>query len=134
DVTRWGALRRMRAGVRFVPEDRLGMGLVPAFDVIENVLLRDYREGALTRGGWLNRREARKRAAGIVREYAVHTPGIDTLVQLLSGGNQQKILIGRELLTRPAVLVVAQPARGLDVAAARAVHDKLLDLRESGAG
>src|SRR4029078_8404013 len=64
----------------------------------------------------------------------VHTPGIDTLVQLLSGGNQQKILIGRELLTRPVVLVVAHPTRGLDIAATRAVHDRLLDLRESGAG
>jgi simple sugar transport system ATP-binding protein len=134
DVTNSGTLSRMRAGLRFVPEDRLGMGLVPELDIIDNVMLRDYRDGRLALGPWVNRREARKRAEGLVREYDVHAPNVATAVRFLSGGNQQKILIGRELLSRPDVLVVAQPTRGLDIAATRAVHDRLLDLRASGAG
>ena len=124
----------MRSGLRFVPEDRLGMGLIPQLDIIDNMMLRDYRDGSLAVGAWINRREARERATTLVREYDVHTPGVETAVRLLSGGNQQKILIGRELLSRPAVLIVAQPTRGLDIAAARAVHDRLLDLRAAGAG
>ena len=134
DITRVGALRRMRLGVRFVPEDRLGMGLIPELDIIDNMMLRDYRDGALAIGAWVNRREARKRAITLVRDYDVHTPSVETPVRFLSGGNQQKILIGRELLPHPAVLIVAQPTRGLDIAAARAVHDRLLDLRAAGAG
>ena len=69
-----------------------------------------------------------------MREYDVRAPGIDTPVRALSGGNQQKILIGRELGAGPSALVVAQPARGLDVAATRAVHDRLFAMRSAGAG
>ena len=134
DITKFGALRRMRSGLRFVPEDRLGMGLIPELNIIDNMMLRDFRDGSLAVGAWVNRREARERATTLVREYDVHTPGVETAVRLLSGGNQQKILIGRELLPRPAVLIVAQPTHGLDIAAARAVHDRLLDLRAAGAG
>ncbi len=134
DITKSNALARMRAGLRFVPEDRLGMGLIPELNIIENVMLRDYREDSLSIGSWLNRRQARSRADALVQKYDVHTPSVDTPVRFLSGGNQQKILIGRELLPRPTALVVAQPTRGLDIAATRAVHDQLLDLRGSGAG
>ena len=133
DVTRAGALARMRAGLRFVPEDRLGMGLVPELSIVDNVMLRDYREKSLATGIWLKRGEGRRRADALIRDYAVHTLGADAAVRSLSGGNQQKILIGRELLAEPTVLVVAQPTRGLDIAATRAVHDRLLDLRAAGA-
>jgi simple sugar transport system ATP-binding protein len=133
-VTRANALSRLRAGLRFVPEDRLGMGLVPQLDMTDNMLLRDYRERPLAKSIWVNRRAARARAENLVREYDVRTPGTGTPIRSLSGGNQQKILIGREVLAQPVVFVVAQPTRGLDIAAARAVHDRLLDLRESGAG
>jgi general nucleoside transport system ATP-binding protein len=134
DVTQANALSRLRAGLRFVPEDRLGMGLVPQLDITDNMLLRDYRERPLAKGIWVNRRVARERALKLVRDYDVRTPDIGTAVRSLSGGNQQKILIGREVLARPVVFIVAQPTRGLDIAAARAVHDRLLDLREAGAG
>ncbi len=134
DVSRIGALGRMRAGLRFVPEDRLGIGLVPQLDITENVMLRDYREPPLARGLLLDRRAGRERALRLMREYDVRAPGIDTPVRALSGGNQQKILIGRELGAGPSALVVAQPARGLDVAATRAVHDRLFAMRSAGAG
>jgi ABC-type uncharacterized transport system ATPase subunit len=134
DVTGSDAHSRLRGGLRFVPEDRLGMGLVPQFDIVDNILLRDYREPPLARGIWVNRRLARERAERLIRDHDVRTPGIETAVRSLSGGNQQKVLIGRELMADPIVFVVAQPTRGLDIAATRAVHDRLLDLREAGAG
>jgi general nucleoside transport system ATP-binding protein len=134
DVTRVKALSRLRAGLRFVPEDRLGMGLVPQLDMTDNMLLRDYREWPLAKGMWISRRVARERAQKLVRDYDVRTPGTETAVRSLSGGNQQKILIGREVLAKPVVFIVSQPTRGLDIAAARAVHDRLLNLREAGVG
>lgn len=134
DVTRAHALSRLRAGLRFVPEDRLGMGLVPQLDMTDNMLLRDFRERPLAKGMWISRRIARERAERLIRDYDVRTPGTTTAVRSLSGGNQQKILIGREIMAQPVVFIVAQPTRGLDIAAARSVHDRLLDLREAGAG
>ena len=134
DVTASDARSRLRHGLRFVPEDRLGMGLVPQFDIVDNMLLRDYREPPLAKGVWIDRRLAAERAEKLVRDYDVRTPGINTAVRALSGGNQQKILIGREILAKPVVFIVAQPTRGLDIAAARAVHDRLLHLREDGVG
>src|SRR5260370_42613557 len=79
-------------------------------------------------------RGARERAATVSGVTDVRAPAPATAVRSLSGGNQQKILIGREVLAEPVVFIVAQPTRGLDIAAAGAVHDRLLDLRESGAG
>ena len=134
DVTGSDARSRLRHGLRFVPEDRLGMGLVPQLDLVDNMLLRDYREPPLAQGIWIDRRLAAKRAESLVRDYDVRAPGINTAVRALSGGNQQKILIGREILAKPVVFIVAQPTRGLDIAAARAVHDRLLHLREDGVG
>ena len=134
DISGSDARSRLRYGLRFVPEDRLGMGLVPQFDIVDNMLLRDYRERPLAKGVWIDRALAGKRAESLVRDYDVRTPGVHTAVRALSGGNQQKILIGREILAKPVVFIVAQPTRGLDIAAARAVHDRLLDLREGGAG
>jgi simple sugar transport system ATP-binding protein len=134
DVTRRCVLDRLRAGLRFVPEDRLGMGLVPQLDLADNVMLRDFREPPLARGPWIDRRVARARTRQLVRDYDVRPSGIETKLRALSGGNQQKILIGRELLSQPIVLVVAQPTRGLDVTATRAVHDRLLALRAAGTG
>ena len=133
DISGSDARSRLRYGLRFVPEDRLGMGLVPQFDIVDNMLLRDYREPPLAKGVWIDRALAGKRAESLVRDYDVRTPGVHTAVRALSGGNQQKILIGREILAKPVVFIVAQPTRGLDIAAARAVHDRLLDLREGGA-
>ncbi len=133
NVTRADALSRLRAGLRFVPEDRLGMGLVPQLDMTDNMLLRDFRERPLAKGMWISRRVARERAQKLIRDYDVRAPGTETALRSLSGGNQQKILIGREVLAKPIVFIVAQPTRGLDIAAARAVHDRLLDLRDAGA-
>ncbi|MGA7325172.1 MAG: ABC transporter ATP-binding protein [Rhodomicrobium sp.] len=134
DITQTNALDRLRAGLRFVPEDRLGMGLVPQMDLTDNMMLRDFREKPMSKGMWVSRPIARERAQQLVRDYDVRTPSIEAPVGSLSGGNQQKILIGRELRANPAVLIVAQPTRGLDIAAARAVHGRLLDLRDGGAG
>jgi general nucleoside transport system ATP-binding protein len=134
EITRLGPLERLRSGLRFVPEDRLGMGLVPQLDMADNVVLRDFREPGLRRGPFLSRRVARERAKRVMKDYDVRAPDIETPLRSLSGGNQQKILVGRELLPNPTVLIVAQPTRGLDISATRAVHDRLFALRDSGAG
>src|SRR5260370_26828892 len=119
-MTKASALSRLRAGLRFVPEDRLGMGLVPQLDMTDNMLLRDYRERPLAKGMWVSRRVGRERAENLIRDYDVRTPGTATAVRSPSGGNQQKILIGREVLAEPFVVIFAQPTRCLALAAAGA--------------
>ncbi|HPS59615.1 MAG TPA: ABC transporter ATP-binding protein, partial [Spirochaetota bacterium] len=97
--------------ISFIPEDRLGMGLVASMDMIDNVMLKDYYR---SRGPFLDRETARARAEHIVKAFNVHTPGIEHPVSKLSGGNIQKVLLGREIDSSPDFLVTAYPTRGLD--------------------
>ena len=113
------------AGVAHVPEDRLGTGLAPSLSVTSNVVIKTYRRRSLSRGPLLALRRMRERALGIIRRYDVKTPGPGTPVRNLSGGNLQKLILGREFEDDPLVLVVAQPTRGLDVGAIETVHSYL---------
>lgn len=123
---------KIRGGLSFIPEDRLGMGLVPNLDLVDNAILRAYKNAPIARGGLLDRMAARDFAEQLLKEFDVKAPGVDTQVKLLSGGNQQKLLAGREFLTNPDVIIASQPVRGLDVAATEAVHNLLLKARADG--
>ncbi len=124
----------IRAGVAHVPEDRLGTGLAPSLSVTSNVVIKTYRRRSLSHGPLLDLRRMRDAALGIIRRYDVKTPGPETPVRNLSGGNLQKLVLGREFADEPLVLVVAQPTRGLDVGAIETVHAYLRDAAAQGVG
>lgn len=120
------------AGVAYVPEDRLGTGLAPSLSVAANVVLKSYRAPPVSRGPLLLVRRMRELALALIRRYDVQTPGPDTPVRNLSGGNLQKLVLGRELEGEPRVLVAGQPTRGLDVGAIEAVHAYLREAAAKG--
>ena len=120
------------AGVRFVPEDRLGTGVAPSLSIAMNVELRDYR--SRSRGPLLRFGAMRRRAAAAIEEYAIKAPGPATEADHLSGGNLQKLVLARELAGDVKLIVAASPTRGLDIAAVQMVHERLLGAADRGAG
>lgn len=118
-------------GVRlsFVPEDRLGMGLVGNMDIVDNMMLRSYRKG---RSLFLQRKVPKNLAEYIVRQLEVVTPGISTPVRRLSGGNVQKVLVGREISSHPEVLMAAYPVRGLDINSSYIIYNLLNEQKRQG--
>jgi len=132
DVSRRSTLQRLRAGLAYVPEDRTTQGLVLDLPIFENAALRRQRQRPLQRHGVLSRTRMRQRAATLVKTYDVRGGGVGQRAGSLSGGNQQKLLLGRELDDAPPVLIVSQPTRGLDINAARAIHLRLLAARAAG--
>jgi len=132
DVTHLGAAARLDQGLAFVPEDRSGMGSAAALDLVDNVALRAHRRPPVGRGPWFSRVRAREAAQRCAEEYGVVHSSVDQLAGQLSGGNLQKLILGRELDTRPRVLVAAQPPRGLDLAAAADVARRIRDQRAGG--
>lgn len=123
----------LKEGIRigFVPEDRLGMGLVGSMDITENLLVRSYRKH---RGMRLSRRPAAGQAAWLIDWLKVDATGPGQRVSKLSGGNVQKILLGRELMEGPGMIVAAYPVRGLDIGASYAVYDLLQEQKAKGVG
>ncbi len=122
-------IRDLGVRLSFVPEDRLGMGLVGNMDIVDNMMLRSYQKG---RGFFLHRREPRDLAVNIVEELQVATPNVSTPVRQLSGGNVQKVLVGREIAAAPTVLMAAYPVRGLDVNASYTIYNLLNAQKEKG--
>jgi ABC-type uncharacterized transport system ATPase subunit len=120
------------AGIAHVPEDRMGTGLAPGLSVTSNVVLKSYRHAPVSRGPLLMLRRMREIATTLIRRYDVKTPSPDTPVRNLSGGNLQKLVLGREFQGDPIVLVAAQPTRGLDVGAIETVHAYLRDAASKG--
>ncbi|MDR2177887.1 MAG: ABC transporter ATP-binding protein [Treponema sp.] len=118
-------------GMSFIPEDRLGMGLVGGMSITDNVLLKSYDSG---RGLLVDRSGGQRRAEEIVDRYGVVTPSVRNLVKKLSGGNIQKVLLGREIETRPRLLITAYPVRGLDIGASMSVYRLLNEQKERGVG
>lgn len=118
-------------GVRlsFVPEDRLGMGLVGNMDIIDNMMLRSYKKGATA---FLDRKDPKKLAEKIIESLEVVTPGATTPVRKLSGGNVQKVLVGREIAANPKVLMAAYPVRGLDINSSYMIYNLLTKQKENG--
>ena len=132
DVTRDGPRQLIDAGVGHVPEDRQRRGLVLDFSLAENLSLHDYRKPPASRSGWLWPRRLVARARTLIREYDIRGGGPQTTAGSLSGGNQQKVVVAREISADPRVLVAAQPTRGLDVGAIEYVHRRLVEERDEG--
>ena len=123
-------IREMGVRLAFVPEDRLGMGLVGNMDIVDNVMLRSYRKG---KSVFLKRKEPKNLADDIVERLEVVTPGVTTPVRRLSGGNVQKVLVGREIASAPTVLMAAYPVRGLDINSSYMIYNLLNEQKEKGA-
>ncbi len=122
-------IRELGVRFSFVPEDRLGMGLVGNMDITDNMMLRSYQKGSSM---FLDRKKPEKLANEIVEELSVVTPGIHTPVRRLSGGNVQKILVGREIAFAPKVLMAAYPVRGLDINASYTIYNLLNKQKQQG--
>ena len=122
-------IRNLGIKLSFVPEDRLGMGLVGNMDIIDNMMLRSFRKGHSI---FLNRKKPQHLAEEIVDELEVVTPNLKTPVRNLSGGNIQKLLVGREISSSPKVLMVAYPVRGLDIKSSYTIYDLLNRQKERG--
>ncbi|HET6547818.1 MAG TPA: ABC transporter ATP-binding protein [Solirubrobacter sp.] len=132
DVTHEGPRATLAAGVSHIAEDRHRRGLVLEFDLAENLALREYRRPGFAKYGWLSPRKMVERAKRLLREFDVRGGEPGTRAGSLSGGNQQKVVIARELSADPRVIIAAQPTRGLDVGAIEFVHRRLVE--ECGAG
>src|SRR5207248_3245798 len=133
DVTGASAHDVLHRGLGHIPEDRQRRGLVLNFSLAENLALHDYDAEPNARFGWLFPRRLVQRARGILRQFDVRGGGPQTLASALSGGNQQKVVVGREISRDPHVLLAAQPTRGLDVGAIEFVHRRLVEARSGGA-
>ena len=133
ELTNCSPRRVIRERVSHVPEDRLGMGLVPNLAVSDNVILKSYRDPPLARGPFLDRRSIRRFAARLIKAFNIITPSQETPVKLLSGGNLQRTILAREISIGPRLMVAVHPTRGLDVGATESVRNLLLKQREDGA-
>ena len=134
DLTDLTALAHYHAGLGHIPEDRQRRGLVLEFSIAENIALHDYRSAPDSRFGWLFPRRLVERATRLVKEFDVRGGGAQTRAGGLSGGNQQKLVLAREIDRNPRVLIAAQPTRGLDVGAIEFVHRRLVEERDEGRG
>ncbi len=122
-------IRELGVRLSFVPEDRLGMGLVGNMDIVDNMMLRSYRKG---KSLFLERKAPRDLAEHIIEELEVVTPSAATPVRRLSGGNVQKVLVGREIAASPTVLMAAYPVRGLDINSSYTIYNLLNEQKEKG--
>ena len=122
-------IRELGVRLSFVPEDRLGMGLVGNMDIIDNMMLRSYRKG---RSVFVNRKPPRALAEDVIDRLEVATPGATTPVRRLSGGNVQKVLVGREIAAAPTVLMAAYPVRGLDINSSYMIYNLLNEQKKKG--
>ena len=133
DITRIDARLRKELGIAHIPEDRHRRGLLLDFDLAENSILGvHYRAPAVHGSIFLNQAGIRQRAAEIIRDFDVRPPNSALPARALSGGNQQKLIIGREFELNPKLLLVSQPTRGVDIGAIEFIHSKLVGLRDAG--
>lgn len=126
-----GEIIRKGISMSFIPEDRLGMGLVGGMDIVDNMLLKSYRN---RKGLFVDREYGEKVAQEVVERFSVSTPGIHHQVSLLSGGNIQKVLLGREVSLNPHLIITAYPTRGLDIGASFHIYDVLNTQKKAGVG
>lgn len=122
-------IRELGVRLSFVPEDRLGMGLVGNMDIVDNMMLRSYSKG---KSMFLERKAPKSLAQTIIEELEVVTPGTNTPVRRLSGGNVQKVLVGREIAAAPTVFMAAYPVRGLDINSSYTIYNLLNEQKEKG--
>jgi ABC-type uncharacterized transport system ATPase subunit len=134
EITNASSRECLDMGLGHIPEDRQIRGLVLDFSLAENLALHDFRKEPDSKWGWLYPRRLIQRAVGLLKEFDVRGGGPRTLAASLSGGNQQKVVIAREVSRNPNILVAAQPTRGLDVGAIEFVHRRLVQERDEGRG
>lgn len=133
EVHDWTPRAAVQSGIARIPEDRHKTGTIADFDLTENAILERYKSGDFSTRGWLNWGKSRAFADAIIEKYDVRCPGADTPIRLLSGGNMQKLILGRVLEANPQVILANQPVRGLDIGAVNYVHSQLLAARDRGA-
>ena len=133
DVTNKSPREILARGVAHVPEERMHMGMVPNMSVAENLILKGYDRPPFSRGLFLDTRAVREHAERIIHEFQIATPSPWTPAKLLSGGNIQRLILGRELSLKPRLIVAAHPTYGLDVGATEYIRQILLQERERGA-
>ncbi len=134
DITRANPRRSIEAGVSHIPEDRHRRGLVLQFNLAENMVLGDHRVAPYAKHGVMSSRVIGEMARKRIADYDIRTPSESVLAGNLSGGNQQKVVVAREIGRNPELLIAAQPTRGLDVGAIEFVHRQILEERASGKG
>ncbi|MFF4487064.1 ABC transporter ATP-binding protein [Streptomyces sp. NPDC001544] len=132
DITPWATRKRRERGVGYIPEDRHRQGLLLESPLWENRILGHVTEKPNARGFWLDPKGAQADTRRIVEEYDVRTPGIDVTAASLSGGNQQKLIVGREMSHDPKFLIAAHPTRGVDVGAQAQIWDRIREARREG--
>ncbi|MFJ6901032.1 ABC transporter ATP-binding protein [Streptomyces hokutonensis] len=132
DITPWATRKRREAGIGYIPEDRHRHGLLLEAPLWENRILGHVTETPNAKGVWLDIKGAQADTRRIVEEYDVRTPGIDVTAASLSGGNQQKLIVGREMSHTPKFLIAAHPTRGVDVGAQAAIWDHVRAARREG--
>ncbi|WP_298922321.1 ABC transporter ATP-binding protein [uncultured Roseobacter sp.] len=132
-VPSWTPRDAVNAGIARIPEDRHKTGTIADFDLTENAILERYASDPFSTKGWLDWTRARRFANEIIDKYDVRCPGADTPIRLLSGGNMQKLILGRVLEADPQIILANQPVRGLDIGAVHYVHGQLLEARDRGA-
>jgi ABC-type uncharacterized transport system ATPase subunit len=121
------------AGVAHIPEDRSRDGMIKGMTVAENLMLNSYHRAPYSSGITLNRAAINSTAEKIVKDFDVRTPSIHTDIASLSGGNQQKVIVGREFSRSVSLVVAAQPTRGLDVGSIEYIHKRIVEQRDAGA-
>jgi ABC-type uncharacterized transport system ATPase subunit len=134
DITTWSTRARREAGIGFIPEDRHRQGMLLDAPLWENRILGHQTRPPAAKGWFIDRRSARADTSRIMQEYDVRAPGPDTLAVALSGGNQQKLIVGREMSAGPRLLVAAHPTRGVDVGAQAVIWGLLKEARAEGLG
>jgi ABC-type uncharacterized transport system ATPase subunit len=134
DITAWSTRARREAGFGFIPEDRHRQGMLLDGTLWENRILGHQTRPPAAKGWFIDRKAARTDTDRIMKDYDVRAPGPDTLAVALSGGNQQKLIVGREMESSPRLLVAAHPTRGVDVGAQAAIWELLKDARAEGMG
>jgi simple sugar transport system ATP-binding protein len=132
DVTAWTTRQRREAGIAYIPEDRQRQGLLLPSPLWENAALGHQTLAPYGSRFWIDRRGAVAHTADVLRDFDVRAPGVDVAVYALSGGNQQKLIVGREMTSQPRVLVASHPTRGVDVGAQAAVWEQLRAARREG--
>ncbi|MBS1770875.1 MAG: ABC transporter ATP-binding protein [Acidobacteria bacterium] len=133
DITTASARRRKELGIAHIPEDRHRRGLLLNSDLAENSILGVHYRPPIASGGFISSAAVNKRVTEIIENFDVRPPNAELPARALSGGNQQKLIIGREFEIDPRLLLVSQPTRGVDIGAIEFIHRKLIELRDSGA-
>jgi len=122
---------KMGISMSFIPEDRLGMGLVASMGMVDNLILKEYQN---QKGIFIEKLSAKKLSQKLIKKLEINTPGVYHPVRQLSGGNIQKVLLGREIESNPHLLITAYPVRGLDINASYTIYDLLNEQKEKGVG